>query len=46
MSDIEFFKLLKDHLQLEHILNYPFVREDYLVLLNEVNQMIQKELKR
>lgn len=46
MSDIEFLKLLKDYLQLERILNYPFTREDYLSVLNELNQEIQKALKR
>lgn len=46
MSDIEFLNLLKDYLQLERIVNYPSVREDYLAILNELNQMLQKELKR
>lgn len=43
MSDIEFLELLKDYLQFEHILNYPSSREDYQSILNELNQMIQKE---
>lgn len=43
MNDMDFYEMLKTHLQLEHIMTYPCVREDYLRILNELDQLIESE---
>lgn len=43
MSDIEFYEMLKAELQLERIMSYPLMRDDYLRILNELDQLIERE---